>query len=153
MNQITEAMKKAGIGVPLNKRIWLWLKDHPDKTSKEIAAALNVSRNNVSPTLSDMDKRGMVSYKKQYLSYNAGKPGRTYINVYRALGDEFEVLPKPKKPKVQAVKPASEPKSLPAPAEKPMVERSLTSRRKISLDEMSVVEAKELYDQLKKIFG
>lgn len=43
MNQLTEALKDAGVPIPPVKyRIWNWLKDHPEKTKEEIKKGLGL---------------------------------------------------------------------------------------------------------------
>lgn len=142
MNSITEAMKKAGISVPLNRRIWLWLKDHPGKTSKEIALGLNSKLGNVSPTLTNLYRRGMVTMTKETLTHRSNAKGRKVISTYRAVGDKFELLPVKKTVKVNGPK-----ITVATPKPKPVI------KKKFSIDDLSVYEAKELYEQLKTIFA
>lgn len=62
-NQITEAFKSAGlqpVKIPANKRVWLWLRDHPNKTYKEVAAALGMEQTRASAVLHELKKRGML---------------------------------------------------------------------------------------------
>ena len=43
MNAIVQALKASGVAIPpLKERIFLWLKDHPEKTATEISNALNL---------------------------------------------------------------------------------------------------------------
>ena len=66
MNQITSALHNAGVKLPpINKRIWLWLHDHPGKTSKEVSVALGVTHANASSQLGNMVKRRMVQGTQQ----------------------------------------------------------------------------------------
>lgn len=146
MNSITEAMKKVGIVVPLKKRVWLWLKDHPDKTCKEIYLALNVQQGHVSAELHDMFKRGMVTARKEVLP-GLKRFGERPVNVYRVTSKEYELLPVKKTPRPPVVKVEGPKVTVAVQEPNPVV------KKKFSIDDLSVYEAKELYDQLKKIFG
>lgn len=144
MTTMTEALKKVGVTVSHNKRIWLWLKDHPGKTAKEIAAALNIPITVVYTVTGDMQKRKMLEVSKLTLSYNRGKLGPKEINTYTAVGREFELLPMPKRKE-----PVTQTKSVDLVPFKPVPEKP----KKLDVQQMSVAEAKELYDQLRNIFG
>jgi hypothetical protein len=92
MNAIAMAMKDAGVVIPpLIKRVWLWIKDHPESTYKEVANALGEKPNNVSSTLGILVLRGMANNKK-HLNRNG-----VYTNYYSAVGYAYELLPLPKK--------------------------------------------------------
>ena len=143
MNSITEALKNAGIKIPTTKRVWTWLKDHPSKTAKEVASGLNIKENIAYATLHNLLTRGMISAHKEYIYTSSKVVGKSYVNVYVAEGKSYELLPV-KKSKPSQVKPLSQPSF-----NKPVVE----TKSKIVVDNLSVLEARELYEQLKKIFG
>lgn len=90
-NQIELAIKKAGMKIPpLNKRIWLWLKDHPCKTAREISVALGAPFGQVSTRLVKMKDRKMVDGRSDH----ARKPVRgRYVLEYIALGTEYALAP------------------------------------------------------------
>lgn len=101
MNTITHAFKQSGIQLPpLNKRVWLWLHDHPGKTYSEVAKAIGAAPGNVSSTLGNMVKRRMVaaSSSERY----TGK-GLRNTTVYRTASKEFELLPLPRKAKAPPI--------------------------------------------------
>lgn len=104
MNQMTNAIKEAGIPIPpANKRIWLWVKDHPEKCSADIAKALGMKPSNVSALLGDMFKRDMLKIIKLPRRVNTGY-GATemmvmHYSVHPKMRGEYELLPLPKKPK------------------------------------------------------
>ena len=151
MNQLTMAMKQAGVALPpQNKRIWLWLKDHPSKTTKELSSALNMPLGIVSTLVSDMYKRGMVSVVRVPTTTRHGSVGR-----YSTIGREFELLPK--------VKVKAKPALAPVPVSQPVVEKQ-EPVKVIPKDEpaptaahiletMSVKQAYELYVSLHEMFG
>ena len=149
MNSITEAMKKVGISIPQIKRVWVWLKDHPEKTSKEIGLAIGLDPSIVSALLHNLKSRGMVTSRKEYnISSSFSKsPGRNYITVYRTVGAEYELLPVKKTPRPAAIKAEVLKVSAATPTPNPVV------KKKFSIDDLSVYEAKELYEQLKTIFA
>lgn len=140
MTTMTDALKKVGVTVPHNKRVWNWLKDHPGKTVKEISAALNIPTAVLYTVVGDMVNRKMLEVGKEHLIRKIGAFGPHKINTYRVVGKEFELLPVPKRKRVETVTP-------------PPVKIEPVKSKKIDVDNMSVSEARELYDQLKKIFG
>ena len=100
MNQITSALHNAGVKLPpLNKRIWLWLHDHPGKSSKEVAVALGVTHANASSQLGNMVKRRMVQGTQQ-------KHPRRNVQEwhYETCLKKFELLPVRKAPKAPIAK-------------------------------------------------
>ena len=89
MNTITHAFKASGIKLPpLNKRVWLWLHDHPGKTAKEVAVAIGAKQGDVSSTMGNMVKRKMVRREEQMRRGDA-----TYR--YTTCIREYELLPMP----------------------------------------------------------
>lgn len=141
MGNVTDALKTAGVKVPpLNKRVWLWLHDHPNKTYTEIGAAINEPPSNVSGTLSAMQKRGMVQGAREYM-----RGTNRLVTRYCTLGKSFALkpLPTPKleaEPKVEVQVAAELPKMPPE-----AVAKSL-------LDTLSVKEAFALYQELRAMF-
>lgn len=92
MNAITQALQTAGVKLPpLNKRIWLWLHDHPGKTSREVAVALGISHANAASTLAIMAKRKMVTAQAEQNFRNQS------VLRYETCIKRFELLPLPKK--------------------------------------------------------
>lgn len=141
---MTEAMKEAGVA-PLTKcRIWMYLKDHPNKTARDIVLALKLNESSVYTMLSDMNTRGMIESKKDNLPARNRGPGLPYRVVWKAIGDKYELQPKVKKEK----HPLKTLSLVPEVAEKKTV-----GKKAMRLEDLSVVEAKQLYDQLKEIFG
>jgi DNA-binding CsgD family transcriptional regulator len=165
MNAITMAMHNAGVQLPpLNKRVWLWLNDHPGKTSKQIAIALGEKHSNVATTLGQMVKRRMVQGTKQQHPHRNVQEWH-----YETCIKQYELLPmrkaKPQpKPKVdvkngiitgfglsavpvstETVASLAVPLSVASPFEQP--------KCKFNLDDLTVREARALYEQLHKMFG
>lgn len=91
-NQLTNALVKAGFpSMPLNKRIWLWVKDHPDRTTHDISAAIGINHNRASVALLDLASRGMVTRRKVKRRTSKGSMASTFE--YAACIGEFELLP------------------------------------------------------------
>ncbi len=135
------ALNNAGIKVSITKRVWCWVQDHSGKTAKDIALGLNEDIKKVTATLRDLESRNMVVAKKEYFKHLAGKPGRKNINTYATVGATYSLKPK------TFAKP---------PYPMPLVDvmpYKVEKKSKISLDDLSIKEARELYDQLKDIFG
>lgn len=114
-NQLTNALVKAGFpSMPVTKRIWLWLKDHPDHTADEIATALQFKKSSTYVALLDLTSRGMVSRRKvkRRSALRGFSTNGTFE--YAAIGAEYELLPVRKsfqaeKTGLKAVKPGAEP--------------------------------------------
>ena len=134
---MSTAIKEAGISIPANKRIWMWLKDQGPHTAMEAGKALGLSEASSSANLSGLLQRRMVEGVKKYQEHS--KRGVTY---YAAIGREFQLLPLPK------------PKSV---KERPMVIVEPSKPKKSTVDElldnMSVVEAFEVYKRLSLMFN
>jgi len=151
MTTMNLAIKNALLLPPLNKRIWLWLKDHPNKTAREIELAIGETRpGHVSNAVSDLHSRGMLSAcavnQSVYPHGRKTNRGRSFVNVYTALGSEFELLPRPKTPsKVIAKHTANTP--VPPTQEKPV------EKFAINIENMTLNEARTLYLKLKEFFG
>lgn len=88
------ALIQAGVRIPpLNKRIWLWLRDHPAQTYKAISAALGEKHSGVSSVLTNMNKRGMLTVTQDE---SRGRNGQTFkVTRYSVKFKEWELLPKP----------------------------------------------------------
>lgn len=89
MNSIKVAMNEAGIKLPpLKNRVFQWLKDHPDKTSMEVAIDMKEPRNNISSMLSSLANDGRVvrdngfptRYSTAVESFN-DKPSIKVVNI------------------------------------------------------------------------
>jgi DNA-binding MarR family transcriptional regulator len=91
MNAISTALKTSGVKLPpTNKRIWLWLHDHPGRTAKEVANAIGVANSTTSSQLGSMVSRGMVT------AVSEKHPHRDIqLLRYTTCIREFELLPLP----------------------------------------------------------
>ena len=95
MNSIAHALKVSGMTLPpLNKRIWLWLKDHPEKTAEEIATALGEKLNTVSAQMTNLRDRDMLIVFKDK-SRKQGMAGIQYmVSRYTVKHKVWEMLPR-----------------------------------------------------------
>jgi hypothetical protein len=94
MTALSQALQSAGVKLPpLNKRIWLWLHDHPGKTSKEVSVTLGIPTATASSILGIMVKRKMVTVST--IDYNHRNQE---VLRYATQGKSFVLLPLPKKP-------------------------------------------------------
>lgn len=136
MNSIANAMKEAGVAVPpLSQRLWLWIKDHPKATSREIETQF---KEGVSPRLADMEKRQMLSSSEVP---NPSRKGKRTLKGYTVTQDEYDLLPIPKKEAMTTRVPA--PKSA----------HAIVPQTKINIEALTIAEARALYAQLQKMFG
>lgn len=143
MNIIKTALKEAGIKVPIKRRIWNWLRDHPNKTAREISTALNEKITHVRTELRDMTMRGMVKHRPVLHKPYRGV-GRKTVYEYMVTTAEFEILPyaaynAPSTSTVDVVK-SDEPV-------KPLVGGQL------DVQSLPLAEARRIYEELKEIFG
>ena len=106
MNSIVTAMTKAGIQLPPNnKRVWLWLKDHPGKTAAEVSAALGISKTRAAGTLYELVQRGMASKHTDVTPKSAGRGSRALVYRYTCKHSTWELLPLPLKKPTKQVQP------------------------------------------------
>lgn len=135
MNSIANAMKEAGVDVPpLIRRLWLWIKDHPKATAREIEDQF---KEIVTPRLADMEARQMLRSEPVP---NPSRKGKRTLKGYTVTQTEYDLLPLSKKEPMTTKVPAIVPVQVPlAPG-------------KINLDLLTIGEARELYRQLQAFF-
>lgn len=171
MNTMSNALATAGVKLPpLIKRVWLWLKDHPDKTYIEVARAINVTDQAVASALTELRYRDMVTYVEEVkLRHNQQGPNK--VRRYRAKGTEYELLPRRKNKAVVRDYPQpvfreqhkeARPKTLDestwigAPVKKDLQQPTLTVATLEVVDplsNMTLAEALDLYRKLHSVFG
>jgi hypothetical protein len=99
---VVQAFEKAGVQVSVKRRLWAWLLDNPNRSTKEIAGALGVSVDNVGVELRGMVARGMLEASTDPRTV-AGRHGRRVtrnIIVYTvppSMRQQYELLPVQKK--------------------------------------------------------
>ena len=155
MNSIKLAMRTAGVPMPSPiKRIWLWVKDHPERTYKDIASALNEPLGRVASRLSEMKARKMLSIK---LDTQIGKTRK--IMRFTVTQKTFELLPLPPKKSLKAdFGPIVEKGVITGfglsaiPVTKDSVASFVPPKAKFDLDTLNVREAFELYKELHTMF-
>ena len=120
------AIQKAGITLPVNRRIWMWLKDHPKSTGAQIAAVLKVPDNNVATLCKDMLDRGMVLRE---FEQRRGKVGMGWalrdvaLYTVNPKMEQYELWSKPAKPLPLPKAPQKDmPKVAPTPVPAVMLE-------------------------------
>lgn len=117
MNDMSTALAKAGVKLPAqNQRIWTYLKDFGPGDVKKIASVTKIGEATVQATITDLVKRGMLD-KIERVDHR----GVRMRNQYGALGQQFELLPPPKKGAKKAVKKATTPAALGATTPQVMV--------------------------------
>lgn len=157
MPAMKDALNEAGITVPLNKRVWLWLKDHPKKGSGDIANALNAPDGAVATQVKDMTERRMLTRTEEPRRLRGGGRGggtrfvERYVGIYEVnpmMRGEFELLPKPKKT------PASEKatRDIPAGVVDKIPKATPTWTPETAVTGLSLTQCRELFNYLHKIF-
>jgi len=134
---------------PQTKLIWLWLKDHPDKTSREISTALNIPNGSISSLLHTLVLRGMVTSTKSFdvRMHKSLMRFRTAANM-----PEYTWLPLPKK------SPESKPSEKEATTSTAVASQTLVVEKpqdtvSTILSTLTLREAQVLYAELSKIFS
>ena len=93
MNDITQALKTAGVKLPSQKqRIWQYLKDFGAHGVKDIAAEVKIGEPTVQATLTVMVRRKMLRKIER-----KDHRGVRIPNHYEVLGKQFVLLPEPPK--------------------------------------------------------
>lgn len=104
MNQMSEALANAGVQLPAaSKRVWLWLRDHPNKAAGEITAATKIASGTVSSSLNRLEIAGKIESKTTY-SINGKHSAKTYC----AAGETYEEI-RPKALRVVDIRPVVPP--------------------------------------------
>ena len=174
-NTMTAALVSAGFpAVPLNKRVWLWLRDHPGKTCREISTATGALAGDVSVALLDLHRRKMVARNKT--KRRAVNGTRMSLFEYTTCIREYELLPRPTEergvgrapsatacaaiektaPDIRILEKTLEPK----PPQEQVPADTLKFRRElpywpqpINIKDLPLSEALRLYGELKAVFG
>lgn len=157
MPQLKEELQRVK-PLPLIKRSWLYVKDHPSTSAVTLAKVLNEKASSVSSALCALFDRGMATRE-------ADKTKRgvvLYLYSVPRTFDKYELLPfrpdaREKKnrirphsvthlpvPAPKVAKPEPEPAPVPAPA--PGV------WDRCGIDKLTIGEARELHDLLNKLF-
>jgi hypothetical protein len=152
MNDITTALKTAGVQIPpLNKRVWLWLNDHPFKTSRDIALALKASHSQVATVLRTMERRKMVACQEAPARPVRGKGARKTVFTWHTLTRTFVLLPKPKKVEKAFVAPTPVAFTL-APNAVPGITPTAAPPKGFDMESCTLRELRALYVSLKELF-
>ena len=157
MNIVKSALNVAGIKVPIKRRIWNWLRDHPSKTAREIATALNEKTNHVQSELRDMTLRKMVKATPMLHRPYRGA-GRKTLFEYAVTESEYELLPYSQfnSPSNKLLVPSGKLNDVvkygTASAAKPETVQPLANA-KLDVQALPLAEARRIYEELKEIFG
>ncbi len=157
------ALKEAGIQLPpLKQRVWLWLRDHPDHTAKEVAAALSAPIARVASDLTMLLRRNMLVRKMDRLSRRGSGPATVWrYSVSPSMRGQYEMLPivltdrlrvpkgRPCEPVVSVQSAPAAAPSAPAPAADQTTDEQWMEDLVKSL---SLTNARKLYDRLKDFF-
>ena len=148
MNDITIALKTAGVKLPSQmKRIWTYIKDHPNTTRDTLGKALNLPAGNISSLLTQMLNRKMITRTEDSRRImRSGISKFETVWVYNTDMGEYEILPVCKK-KAEPARSAPGPVLHVTP---PPVPALLTTR---NIPDMKLSDARDLYLELKKYFG
>jgi len=140
------ALTSAGVKpLPLARRIWTMVKDHPGDTADQIAARLCVKPQRVRTALHDMCARKMVTARRER-NRHTGHLKAHWSTTMQA----FEWLPRPK----AEVGPTPLPASVTAPPPaSPRTQDSPHTTGIPDVDTLTIAQARVLYVKLKAFFG
>lgn len=146
-----QAFKDAQISVPLEKRVWLWVKDHKLSTRRSLEKVLHVERMKLSFALQSLVRRGML--ESHEVPAPPGQAGRQRIAAFvvPAGMHEYELLPLPKTGKVEKA-PAKWKAEVKVPAHTAAPPEP-TKRTLSGIDMENLQDAFKLYLKLHKFFG
>lgn len=163
MNSMTQAFtqavaKTAAINGALVKMptrmnvVWLWLKDHPNRTSPEVAKAVHIQEQQVYALIWQMLQRKMLARQR------GSRMGKG-VWEYTAVGKEYELLPMPPKPTAVAetpTPPAAAETLRFAPDEAAALDKMLDippAPPKFDIEVYTLGELRTIYAELKALFG
>ena len=150
MTAMETALRTAGVPVPSKmQRLWQWVKDHPGKTTRDVAAATGINHDVASISMRNMAKRGSMRNELTVeFSPKAGHDVR--VARFYALGDTYATWGPGAKTVAKKHKAAPTPPVMlvpPAPALSP-VEAALAT-----VMQMKVADVLELRKRLDKLLG
>lgn len=163
MTQMQEKLETAGVVLPQMQRLWMKIKDYPNKTAKELRVLSGVRQGSICSLLAQMERRGMVHAQKDVRIW---RDKRRSLKVYSTNLHKYELLPVPPKevkpPKGQAPTPAASgfgirqvsvlPLKLAVPESPKLVEVEVLNDDKF-IDNLTVAQARLLYQKLRGMFG
>lgn len=164
MTQMQEKLKTAGVALTQMQRLWMKIKDYPNKTAKELRVLSGVQQGSIFSLLAQMERRNMVQAQKDMRIW---RDTRRSLKVYSTNLHEYELLPVPylvvKPSKPHALAPAAAPglgirqvSVLPlkraAPDSPSPVEVEGLNDVKF-IDNLTVGQARLLYQKLRGMFG
>lgn len=140
-------------GKSQRRLIWEWLKDHPGSTNRQIAEGSGQTKKFVATAMHHFHRKGVVSRKMIGDLYHFTATTDKYpamSNAERArvmlAARKYNSKTKPKAAKKARV-------TQDAPVSTPQAPLPVVNSIDDILNHLSVVQARELYDKLRKIFG
>lgn len=155
---MTDAMRAAGLTLPLNRRVWMWLKDHPKLAAADVAKVLTIDVAAATGALDDLRSRDMVMRDTEMRRFKAGGKAKHVTTIERPvyvytinpkMKGVWELWPKlakkdkDRKPVADAPAPAALVKpAAPAPAWTP----------ETAVEKLTLTQCRELFNYLHKVF-
>jgi hypothetical protein len=140
---VAVALARAGVRAPPQmQQVWLWVKDHPHATIKDIGATLTqIPATSITSVVAQLVARKMLVAKPQW-----SDRARRDLAHYTAAGKAYELLPDTRqKPVGRATSVALAPVVLaPVPVRSAVQEMT---------DRLTVGEARAVYEVLHRMFG
>ena len=144
-NQIVNTLREVGAELPsLKRRVWNYLKEHPNVCYTTVASGLNAPKAHVASALQVLARNNLVYVTEQpkKIFTRNGVAQVRQIKYYRARGDHYQTnLPSEAKPPVAALDLRKD----------PTVETPEFDFRKF-VKQLTPYQAREFYNALKEIF-
>lgn len=158
MNSMTQAFTQAvaktaaanGVPVKMPTRmnvVWRWLKDHPNRTSPEVAKAVHIQEQQVYALIWQMFQRKMLTRQR------GSRMGKG-VWEYTAVGKEYELLPMPPKSNAAAEPPVATPDLTADETASPdKMPDTPPAPPKFDIEVYTLGELRTIYAELKALFG
>lgn len=159
---VLSAFEKAGVQLSMKRRLWSYLIDNPNRSTKEIAAAMGKAVDTVGVELRDMAARGMLETAtdpRAVVGYG-GRRGIRHIIVFSVppgMRQQYELLPVRKKNAPVARKTAKTVTVTVTPQPQPASAIFFPDNRpvfspSVFTEGLTLKEAKQVFDYLGRMF-
>jgi predicted transcriptional regulator len=143
-------------GQTQSRAVWLYIKDNPGSTIVDVGRATGVSQGNLSSLTTQLFNKGALTRVKPDdggpYKYTVADPNYKPLTKQQALQRAIAAKNASIKKAKAKAKPKAKPKAEATPTQLPPTAKFSATIPEL-LDTLSVVQARALYDELKKIFG
>lgn len=156
MNTMTDALIAAGVPVPtVKERLWNFIRENPGVSTKQIKKVLtNLPEGTITSQTSMLERANLIYSRKAYGEGDA-RGYKTYFTsaaTYKPPRKWPQAPRRRVKPMPASLPPLAPPRSDPPTNVVKTVAENIKRQQPIDLDSLTLAQARELYQQLKKIF-